>query len=273
MNRIFLLLCALSCSAIVTVGQVVKPAKQVLELKMPRTADDVKPGTRGAAVVWHPTLKKYYAAFAGNTEYPLALFDEKGKLLSDESLSTMIDTRGLWYNPTRKAIMGNAYGDNGWFKYNLDTKGIPTEYEILQDGMLQPDPQSVGAYDFTGKQVLFFYDGLLYRYDEKGNVKDSSTINLGRTSTKGEVWEDELYELLEDYNYTNLIYTGIKGQEIGLLNAVKLQVELYDIKTGFLTKVITLPKDAKAEMTFNFAYANSTFWLFDMEARTWKGYR
>jgi len=79
--------------------------------------------------------------------------------------------------------------------------------------------------------------------------------------------------VLENYNHTSLIYTGIKGQELGFLNIAENQIELYDIQTGFMTKVVPLPESATIETTFNFAYANGIYWLFDMENRRWIGYK
>ena len=58
--------------------------KKVMELKMPKTADDDMPGTRGASVAWHPLKKQYYASFAGNTEYPHAVSNATGKRLSGD---------------------------------------------------------------------------------------------------------------------------------------------------------------------------------------------
>jgi hypothetical protein len=55
-------------------AQLVKTLKKTIELQMPKTLDDSMPGTRGAAVVWHPVQKKYYAAFAGNQGYPIGCF-------------------------------------------------------------------------------------------------------------------------------------------------------------------------------------------------------
>ena len=83
-------------------AQVEKTLKQTISLKMPSTVYvskntglDSLAGTRGAAVAWHPLLKKYYAGFAGNVSYPLAVFDVKGERLSGEDLTTMEDLRGL----------------------------------------------------------------------------------------------------------------------------------------------------------------------------------
>src|SRR5215813_581029 len=76
-------------------AQTKQSLKKVLELKMPKTEDDDMAGKRGASVAWHSVQKKYYAVFAGNAEYPLAIFDMTGKLLSDEDQTAMTDTRGL----------------------------------------------------------------------------------------------------------------------------------------------------------------------------------
>jgi hypothetical protein len=40
-------------------AQLKQSLKKVMELKMPKTADDDMPGTRGASVAWHPVQKKY----------------------------------------------------------------------------------------------------------------------------------------------------------------------------------------------------------------------
>jgi len=244
--------------------------KKTLELKMPKTVDDDMPGTRGAALVWHPEQKKFYAAFAGNSAYPLGVFDVKGKLLNAD-LTTMVDTRGLWYDPATKAISGNGYSDIGWFTYKLDKQGFPLDYTITLEGENQPDEQSVGTYNPLNKMVLFYADAFVYMLDNKAELKDSVIIHFGTTKEEDIDEEDDLYSSL-DYNGT-MIYTGIKGQELGFLNFEENQIELYDIKSGLLKKTLQLPDDAPVEETFNFAYANGYYWLFDMEARTWIGYK
>jgi len=254
-------------------AQKAQTLKPVLELKMPKTADDDMPGTRGASVVWHPVQKKYYAVFAGNQNYPLAVFDEKGKLLSEEDLIAMIDSRGLWYDATTKLISGNAYNEYGWFTYKLDTKGIPTDLDVIHEGMHQPDVQSVAAYNSATKKIMFVHNGYVHMYNNTGEEADSMMINWGIRKTAGSQGGGIDEEVLENYNHTSLIYTGIKGQELGFLNIAENQIELYDIQTGFMTKVVPLPESATIETTFNFAYANGIYWLFDMENRRWIGYK
>jgi hypothetical protein len=250
-----------------------RPLKKIMELKMPKTVDDDMPGTRGAGVAWHPVLKKYYAAFAGNVGYPLAVFDEKGKRLSEEDLTTMSDIRGLWYNPTTKKISGNGYNEFGWFSYTLEKTGIPSDIEIEKEGMNQPSDQAVGVYNATAKQVLFLKGAQVYTYNKDAELLDSIAIHFGRTKKDGPADDEDIFSSPEDYNYTSLIYTGLKGQELGFLNTTNTEIELYDIKTGFLVKRLTLPDTATPEASFNFTYANGIFWLFNIEMRKWVGYK
>jgi len=254
-------------------AQTPTPLKKVMELKMPKTIEDDMPGTRGASVAWHPVQKKYYACFAGNAEYPLAVFDATGKRLSKEDQTAILDTRGLWYNPATKLICGNGHGDLGWFTYILDKAGIPTDITMITNNQHQPGLQSVGVFNSLDKQVLFLNGSQVYMYESDGTLADSMMIHWTRKKTDG-VDEDEDPTLEhEDFNIYSLVYTGIKGQELGFLNITNKQVELYDIKTGFQTKVLNFPETAVVEQTFNFAYANGIYWLFNIELRKWVGYK
>jgi hypothetical protein len=273
MNRYFFLITTFFISLISQSQE--QTLKEVITLKMPLTREDSMPGTRGAGVAWHPVQKKYYAAFAGNWGYPLAIFDIKGNRLSPDNSTTREDLRGIWYNPETKEIQGNTYSDYGWFKYAMDSKGLITSSETLISGMNQPDAQSVGAYNFKDKKVLFIHDGFLYSYDITDGLEISSQeVNWGKkkpTTSGGDL--AEYGGSFENYNKWSLIYTGIAGAEIGFLNFENKQIELYDYATCHLSKVLTLPDGASVEPTFNFAYANGVYWLFDMEGRKWHGYK
>jgi hypothetical protein len=249
-----------------------KTLKKILELKMPKTVDDDMPGTRGASVAWHPVQKKYYAAFAGNMGYPLAVFDEKGKRVSDDDLTTQFDIRGLWYNPTSKTIQMNGYAESGWAEYKLDTKGIPTETGELFEGQNQPDAQSTGTYNSREKAVYFFHnaDGTLTKYGiASGEEEKVVTLHLGKTKESAD-FENE--DVAEDYN-SAAAYTDIPGSEIALLNHYDKKIELYSLRTGYKVKEFQLPEDAVVETMFNFSYSNGIYWLFNMEERIWKGYK
>ncbi len=256
------------------IAQAPKTLKKVLELKMPLTAEDDMPGTRGASVVWHPVQKKYYASFAGNQAYPMAVFNAAGKRLSAETATTQADTRGLWYNTVTKKICGNGYDQTGWFSYTLNPVGLVKNINFDKEGLYQPDAQSVGAFNTATKQVLFLKGSEIWWYDTSGTALETKTgLHWGLTAKDGIAADEHTDETPEGYNYTSLIYTGVAGAEIGVLNIVDKQVELYNIKTGFLSKKLQLPEDAPTEASFNFAFTNGMYWLFSMDQRTWIGYK
>lgn len=251
-----------------------KALKKIMELKMPKTADDDMPGTRGAGVAWHPIQKKYYANFAGNVGYPSAVFNATGKRLSSDDAETMVDTRGIWYNPQTKAIEGNQYDIGGWFRYQLDSKGLITDYSSIQTGMVQPTSQVVGTLNTKTKKVVFLKGSELFFYSFSDTISTGNmVIHFGITKQKDIMPDEDATAEPEGYNYTSVIYTGIANAEYGFLNTMDNQVELYSEKTGLLTKIFTLPADATAEGSFNFAYANGIYWLFDMKNRKWVGYK
>jgi hypothetical protein len=248
--------------------------KQVLELQMPKTADDDLCGTRGAGVCWNPTTQKYYAAFCGNTGFPMAVFTPAGKRVSGDSVTTMEDIRGLWFDPAINKIMANGYNDIGWINYELNGDGIPTHYYYKFLGMNQPNEQSVGSYDARMKRVLFLNGGLVMLYENTGDMfveaKDSIQIHWGRRKSQGP-GENEL-DVNYDYN-TNVVATNIKDAEFGFLNTASKQIELYSYKEGYLQLTLKLPETAPMESSFNFAYSNGIYWLFDIPNRKWIGYK
>ena len=263
-------------------AQLVKTLKKTIELKMPGiavpsavTGEDSLPGKRGGAVVWHLVQKKYYAAFAGNATFPLAVFDVTGKRLSSDDQTCLVDTRGLWYNPKLKKICGNGYSDIGWFSYKLDAKGIPAEAEIYAAGLNQPGEQSIGVFNAKTNMVYFLYGQNVYLYNAEAMQEEDSSIRLHPGISKKENIDadNDGTVLSEDYSYNVLIYTGIPKAEFGLLNVMENQVELYNKKTGLLTQKLKLPADLPTWPAFNFSYANGTYWAFDQETRIWTGYK
>lgn len=251
--------------------------KQVMELQMPKTKEDENCGTRGASVCWNPDTKKYYAAFCGNSLYPMGVFTAAGKRVSDDNLTTKEDLRGIWYNPVSKKLMANGFNNIGWLTYDLDIAGIPAKRNYLFTEMNQPTAQSVGAYDARLKYVFFLDRGRVMLYenfaDMFARVDDSVQIHLGRKKAQGPGdGETELYDN-PNYNYTNVVATGIKDAEFGLLNTTDKQIELYDAKEGYLKQTLKLPEGTPVEASFNFAFSNGIYWMFDIENRKWIGYK
>ena len=215
---------------------------------------------------------------AGNKKFPLAVFDGKGKRLSPDTLRCQQDVRGLWYNPVTKTIQGNAYADGGWFEYQLGKTGLVTSSKIIKNGQNQPNDHCAGAYDIKSKRVFFLDQGILV-FKEFKNIDTSAWLEIKWESANEDEYMESDYYFEEEgtpeaYNSTNVVYTGIPGAEIGFLNVNNKEIGLYNIKTGYLTKTLALPSDAPpVNETFNFAFANGLFWLFDIEARCWNGYK
>jgi hypothetical protein len=249
--------------------------KQVMELKMPKNTGDELCGTRGAGVCWNPLTQKYYAAFAGNTGFPMGVFTAAGKIISGDTVATMEDIRGIWYDAAINKIMANGYNDIGWINYELDKAGMPTHYYYKYLGMNQPNMQSVGAYDNKMKKVLFLDGSRVMLYEGTSMaaaVKDSVQIHWGRKKAEGAGDNEGELKVNEDYN-GNVVATNIKDAEFGFLNITSKQIELYDYKGGFLQQTLKLPDTAPVEALFNFANSNGIYWLFDIANRKWIGYK
>ncbi|MBP6688096.1 MAG: hypothetical protein KA160_09570 [Lacibacter sp.] len=242
-------------------------AEKQLEMKIPEG------GANGASVAYHPKQKLYYAAQAGNMEFPLVIFNAKGTIVSEKDQQTLIDVRGLWYNPKTKQLEGNAYKDNGWFSYDLNKKGLPEKINKKKDGQNQPDQNSAGVLNTDDNEVLFL-DGLnIVCYSTDGvDKRKSIQIHFGAMNANDETTLS-VADFEKTYNVRSIIYTGTKNAEIGLFNITKKQVELYDMKSGYMSQVIKLPIDFEAETFFNFSYSNGIYWVFDKQKRKWNGYK
>lgn len=243
-------------------AQQTKSLQKVMQLKMEGDG-----GSNGAAIAFHTVNKKYYAAMAGNTTYPLCVFNEQGYLVSGGQVESLADVRGLWFNTRKAKLQGNAYGENGWFEYTLDGNGIPTDHRIIMENASQPDPQSVGTFAAKLNQVLFFDGRDIYFYDViSGEVKESLSLEeMRKKSGMGSFDAD-------DYNNSTVFYTGITGQEIGVVNTATRMVELYGM-SGQLGQKLAIPSGVSLYTKFNCGYANGMYWFFDQSTRTWTGYK
>jgi hypothetical protein len=255
--------------SLAVVAQPVKELKKILELKIPSSREE---GANAAAVAWHPVQKKYYAAMAGNPIHFIGVFDTKGKLLNPETQEALFDLRGLWYNSTTKTLQMNGYNDYGWAEYILDKKGFPSATKILHEEMNQPAEHSVGAFNPKENVVYFLNsEGSIDKYDySTGKYTTFIELQLGNSDADD---ESDNYEVLEEYNSTSVVYTGIKGAELGLLNTANKEIELYNMESGLLTRKLSLPSGAPLPDFLNFAYCNGIYWLFDNQARIWMGYK
>lgn len=216
-------------------------------------------GTNGTSVVFNPEKKIYYTAIAGNSTYPLETFNEKGKSINVSESG--FDVRGMWWDPVAKQLKSNGYDDFGIAKISLSASGIPTSSPFITSEISgQPDANSVAAYDSKSKHLLYYNNGILTK------------INATSYALVGEVTL-QIPTDLEYINTTTVIYTGVAGKEVGLLDYDSKKVYLFDIKTGANTFTINLPANAVTNSAFRFSFANGYVWLFDADYRIWTGYK
>jgi len=270
MKKIYFILAILlqSLSLLAQSGSVT--LKQVIKLEIPREG-----GANGASVAWHPIQKKYYAAMAGNVSFCMGVYDIKGTRLSPKEQETMFDVRGFWYNPATKSLQMNGYNDFGWAEYKLNSKGLPISVDVLQEGLNQPTEQSAGA--FNPKENLIYFlneSGEVEIYDAKTrNYQEKLELKIGYEEYE-RIDDDDFETIFNDnYNTTSIIYTGMKGAELGLLNIQQNVIELYNASTGYLTRTLILPAGAPSFEWLNFSYTNGIYFLFNKETRIWHGYK
>jgi len=149
---------------------------------------------------------------------------------------------------------------------------------VLHKGMNQPSEQSVGVYNYKEK-VLYFLnsEGKVEVYDAK-TAEYISTIELKFMVIDREdndnYDEDENINLFnEQYNSTSMVYTGISGAELGVLNHEKNRIELYSIRNGWMVRQLNLPYGAPVNEWMNFAFANGIYFLCEKTERIWYGYK
>ena len=229
--------------------------QKTLSLQMPAGA-----GTYGAAVVYNPGLKKYYAAYGGSITHPMAIFDASGNLLSDPKLKTMVDIRGLWYDAADKALKCNTYNKSGWYRYVLDATGKPEAAVMFVEGMKQPDAQSQGAFDEKGKRLLFYKSDSLYIHDAQTGLH-KSTIAIKLTDAR------------RSYLNNGIVYIGGAKQEFVLLNTDKKSLSVFSAKDGSWIRDMAFNSEEKMPTVLGFSYCNSIYWLFDVKNRVWQGYK
>jgi len=254
-------------------GQIKRHLEVVMRLEMPNG-----PGENGGTVAINQRNKNYYATIAGNKSYALAIFNNLTELVSPPDLAQLYDIRGLWYHPKYQTFIANTYGDTGWIKYTIDKIGIPYDANILFKGRKQPFPQSVGQFSPKENLVYFLKGSTAVAYDANSGTAVPEKNKLLKTGyTQKNLppadWKVDSFSVLNDYNSTSLIYTGILRSEFGLLNVKRREIELYSASDGLLTTRLKIPDTVPVKDKLNFAYCYNIYWLYDNTSRSWAGLR
>ncbi len=253
-----LLLPAILLSAHGATGQWTPAANAV---KLPDSLVFVSPtAVLNASLVWHPVYQRYYSVRPGNLAFPLETWLPSGGL-SVSWTTAGVDTRGLWYNPGTAQVERNCFNALGWATLTIDASFNATNgFTTLFAGMLQPNVQSVGAYDPTTNSVLFYNAGNLFAYARATGTLTTTIPLTGAVLTNVAAY--------------CIFYTGQVGYEVALYDCVAKQVLFFNKNTGALTGQSQLPASAVATTTtsLRFAYTNNRFWLFNNSLRKWNAY-
>lgn len=235
-------------------SQVIDNPKASLTLKIKSES-----GTNGSQVVYNPIKKIYYSIIAGNSSYPLEVFDVDGNNIYQTNTGS--DMRGIWWNPKTKTLEGNTYDDSGIISFALDDKGFPSlgNKVIFEGGSHQPNSHSVGTYDVKKKSIFYYEEGQAVYY-KRSTGKESMKVTLNVPNKKS----------ISD---NSVIYTGKKKMEIGILDYDADKVYLYSRKTGQMTKTINLPQGVSQASSFRFSYANGYVFIYNTRDRAWSGYK
>lgn len=216
-------------------------------------------GTNASAVAWDAQNQVYVTVVAGNREFPMEVFDVQGQAIAQAEAG--FDLRGLWFNPATRHFEGNGAGEYGWIQFVLDADHAQSEVMLINDGQLQPDFNSVGAYDASKKQVVFldFSCNGLSMYARK-NPKKIKHLKLNFSDSN-----------LGNMNSTTVGVTGHEGYDYVLLDVEYRRLVFFN-REGKQTALTTLPDSAPIYDSFAFSFANGHAFLYDKEYRTWHAY-
>jgi hypothetical protein len=217
-------------------------------LKLELQSDE---GTNGCAVVWNPEKKLYYTVIAGNVDFPIDVFSETGNWISTHESG--VDNRGLWYNTKSGKLVARSY-DGQLYSYSLKENGKPSEPVQIKDEV-GPADQNVGT--FLKGSVYYYSDGVINSISSKGKQK---ALQLAMSSDS------------ENYNHYSMGVTGVKNYEFVVWNVTNSSLEFYNLK-GKQTATVTLSGEIPEAENFRFSFANNRAWLYDVDSRTWTGYK
>ena len=216
--------------------------------------------SNNSGVAFNPNQNLYYGVRAGNTTFPLETWSATSVPLNQTTAG--FDWRGMWWNPTTNQLEGNGYSSSGIWKADLNASGyaLATGTTIFT-GMNQPDAQSCGDLDWQAYEILYYFNGTIYRYSRTTNALLGSYPITGTPVA------------ISNLNSTTLMYTGCTGKEIALLDYINKCVYVYNKANGAYAGTSQLPASAITTGSFRTSWANCHIWLFNLADYTWYSYK
>ncbi|NOT15425.1 MAG: hypothetical protein HOP21_07605 [Methylotenera sp.] len=244
-----------------------------LSIKIPMIK---KSTSRPMSVAYIESYKKYYIADGGlapmASEFEAAIsksevhaYDDKGQYVN--SAKPGYDNRSIYFNPNTKqleTVTYNVSSDVGFSPntgiYALDVSETGeiknTSNEVIQFNPAFGHSGTMPTYDAANKRY-FAKQGrspLVFIVDPKVREKIGE---IALDLAKAQVAHDDLSDLF-------VAYTGIKGEELALLDVDHKAVLIFDISGQYVGKS-ELPKTLKLRANNHYTglgYANNLFFVF-----------
>jgi hypothetical protein len=246
--------------------------------------------TRPMTVAYVPKFKNYYIADGGlaplATEYEPAIskslihtYDEKGNYIN--SAKAGFDNRSIYFNTNTGKLETATYNvssevgfspNTGIYSLNLSETGelLDTSDEIYNFNPAFGSSGTMPSFDTENKRY-FAKQGrsnLVFIVDPKLREK-VGTISLDFTAAK--VAHDDVSDFYA-------AYTGVKGEELALLDVDHKAILVFDLAGKFIAKSL-LPQTLKLRSKNHFnglGYANNLFFIFqdnEGEFGTYHGFK
>ena len=236
-----------------------------------------KPSTRPMTVAYVPSVKYYYIADGGlaplgsETEAPISrsqihAYDDSGKYIN--SAKPGYDNRSIYYNANTKKLETITYNistevgfspNTGIYSINLSDTG---EVKETSDEIMQFNPafgyaNTMPSYDAANKRY-FAKQGrsaVVFIVDPKLREKVSEiTLDLAKAGAA-----------FDDISDSFVAYTGVKGEELLVLDIDHKAALVFDVTGKFVAKS-ALPQALKlhAQNHYNgLGYANDMLFVFN----------
>lgn len=248
------------------------------------------PSTRPMTVAYHPSLKRYYIAdgglapLASETEAPISkseihAYDDAGKYIN--SAKPGFDNRSIYFNVNTGKIetitynISSAYGfapNTGMYALQVSDTG---EIKDTSDEIMQFNPA------FGDGATMPTYDAENKRYFAKQSRSNKVLIvDATKRESIGEISLDlaKAGAAFDDISDSYVAFTGVKGEELLLLDIDHRAALVFDVAGKFVAKS-ELPKDLKLRSKNHYnglGYANNMLFVYhdsEGEFGTYHGYK
>lgn len=256
-------------------------------IKMPLAK---KPTSRPMTVAFVPDYKRYYVADGGlgavedGINMPISksevhVFDEQGKYL--QSARPGLDNRAIYFNQNTNRLEAVTYNVSSFAGFTPNT-GI---FSLVLDekGDVKPDRNEIANFNpaFGDAATMPSYDPIGDRYLAKQQRSDKVWIvKLPAREKVGEITLDlaAAGARFDDITDSNVAWTGIKGEEVAVLDVDHKCILVFDQNGKFVGRS-ALPQGMKlrAHSHYNgLGYSRGMFFVYsetEGEFGIYRGFR